>query len=467
MIKNFHETIFAQSTPIGYGGIGIIRISGKKSKNIAKKILGIKLTSRKAKYTSFKNKKGKIIDFGIAIYYKSPNSFTGEDILELQCHGGQKIIELILKSIIDLKIKNTRIAEAGEFTERAFLNKKIDLIQAETINNLINANSEKIIFSAIKSLKGEFSKKINNIINLINNLIFKIEKKISFSEKKINFNKIKKIKKKNYLIYKKIKKIYKKSKKSKLINNKIKIAIIGKPNVGKSSLMNILTKKKISIVTNIPGTTRDIIKKNININNNYNIEINDTTGIHKTNNKIEKIGIKKTWKLINKSNIILFLENAFNITEKKIYNLYKKKIKNKIKKKKKILYLIRNKIDISKEKYKIIKKKKYTIMNISIKKKYGTKEISSEINKKIKNLNKENFFLVQQRHLHLIKKTFKEIKNINKIIKINLNKKNINLDIIYQNLFNSQKFLNEILGKNKFTSKNIINKIFKNFCIGK
>ncbi len=466
-MKNFYDTIVSQSTPIGYGGIGIIRISGKKSKILAKKILNKKILQRYATYTSFKNKKGKIIDFGIAIFYKSPNSFTGEDILELQCHGGQKIIELIIKSIINFKIKNIRIAEPGEFTERAFLNKKIDLIQAETINNLIHSNSEKNIFLAIKNLKGKFSIKIKKIIKLINKLLINIEKEISFSEKENILSKKKKIKFKNNIIYKKICKIYKKSKKSLLINNKIKISIVGKPNVGKSSLMNLLTKKNTSIVTNIPGTTRDIIKKKININNNINIEINDTTGIHKTNNKIEKIGIKKTWKLINYSNIIIFIENSSDTTEKNIFNIYKKKIEKNIKNKKKILFLIRNKIDISKEKHKIIKNKKYTIINLSTKKNIGIKTLKSEINKIIKNLNQNNTFLIQQRHLILIKKTKKEIKNIKKIIKTNLNKKKINLDIIYQNLFNSQKFLNEILGTKKYTSKNIIKNIFKNFCIGK
>ncbi len=466
MIKNFYETIFAQSTPIGYGGIGIIRISGKKSKIIAKKILNKKLIPKKVKYTSFKNKNGKIIDFGIAVYYKSPNSFTGEDILELQCHGGQKIINLIIKSIINLKLKNTRIAEPGEFTERAYLNKKIDLIQAETINNLIYSNSEENIFSAIKSFKGDFSKKIKNFIKIINDLIYITEKEISFSEKEINFSKIKKIKKKINFLYKKIKKTYKKSQKSLFINNKIKISIIGKPNVGKSSLMNFLTNKKTSIVTNIPGTTRDIIKKYLNTNN-FKIEINDTTGIHKTDNKIEKIGIKNTWKIINKSQIIIFIENALDVTEEEIFNKYKKKIQKKIKNKKKILYLIRNKIDITKEKYKIIKKKQYTIINVSIKNKYGIEKIKSEINKKINKINKKNLFLVQQRHLNLIKNILKEIKNIKKIIKINFKKKNINLDIIYLNLFNSHKWLNEILGTPKFTSKNIINNIFRKFCIGK
>ncbi len=467
MIIKFHDTIFSQSTPIGYGGIGIIRISGKKSKIIAKKILDKKIINRYAIYTSFKNKYGQTIDLGIAIFYKSPHSFTGEDILELQCHGGQKIIELIIESIIDLKIKHTRIAKPGEFTERAFLNNKIDLIQAETINYLIYSKSKKNIFSAIKSLKGKFSKKIIYIIKLINNLLINIEKEISFSEKNLNLLKKKIIKKKNDLIYKKIKKIYINSKKSLFINNKIKITIIGKPNVGKSSLMNLLTKKNTSIVTNIPGTTRDIITKNININNNFNIEINDTTGIHKTKNKIEKIGIKKTWKIINKSKIIIFIENSFNSTEKNIFNIYKKNIKKKIKKNKKILFLIRNKIDISKEKYKIIKNKKYIIINTSIKKKIGVEKLKFEINKIIKTLNKENIFLIQQRHLELIKKTKKKIKNIKNIFKININKKKINLDIIYQNLFDSQKLLNNILGKKKFTSKKIINNIFKNFCIGK
>ncbi len=466
MIKNFHETILAQSTPIGYGGIGIIRISGKKSKIIAKKILKKKLFPRIAKYTSFKNKKGKIIDFGIAIYYKSPDSFTGEDILELQCHGGQKIINLIIKSIINLKIKNIRIAEPGEFTERSYLNNKIDLIQAETINNIIYSNSEQNIFSAIKSFKGDFSKKIKKNIKIINNLICKIEKKISFSDKEINSLQLIKIKKKINLIYKKIIKIYKKSKKSFFVNNKIKISIIGEPNVGKSSLMNLLTKKKTSIVTNIPGTTRDIIKEYLNTNN-FRIQINDTAGIHNTNNKIEKIGIKKTWKIINNSQIIIFIVNAFNITEKEIYKIYKKKIKKKIKNKKKILYLIRNKIDLSKEKKKKIKKKKYTIINMSIKKKYGTKIIRSEINKQIKKINKKNIFLVQQRHLNLIKKILQEIKNSKRIIKKNKNKKIINLDIIYQNLYNSQKFFHEILGTKKFTSKEILHNIFKKFCIGK
>ncbi len=465
-MNNKRDTILAQSTPVGYGGIGIIRISGNKVKNIYNIMFKKKIKDRYAIYSPIKNKNNIIIDYGIIIYFKSPNSFTGEDILEIHSHGGQKIIELIINSIIDLNIKNLRIANAGEFTERAFINKKIDLIQAESIKEIIYANSKSKIFSAISSFKGKLSNKIKNIINIIKNNLINIEKEINFSNKNIKKKKIKKIKNNILNIYKKIKKLYKNIKKNINIKNNIKIIIIGKPNVGKSSLMNILTSKNISIVTNIKGTTRDIIKKNIIIENK-DIKIIDTAGIHKTKNKIEKIGIKKTWKEIKKSNIILFIVNSNKISKKNIINFYKKKILKKIKKKNKINILIRNKIDLTKEKFNIIKYKKYIIINISIKKKIGIKELINIIKKKIKNKNIKNNFLTNKRHINLIKLTIYNIKkNIKLINQYNFNK-NINLDLIYQNLFDSQKYLCEILGKNIILSKNIIKQIFSNFCIGK
>ncbi len=466
-MKYLKDTIISQCTPIGYSGVGIIRISGKKSKTIYKKLTNKKLISRYARYTSIKNKNNIIIDYCILIYFKSPNSFTGEDILEIQSHGGQKIIELIIKSIFDYNIKKLRISNPGEFTERAFWNKKIDLIQAESINDITYAKSENTILLAIKSLKGKLSKKIKNINKLIQKILIFIEKEISFSDKKITKKKIFWFIKKIYKIKNKIKKIYLNSKKSIQIKEGLKIAIVGKPNVGKSSLINSITMNDTSIVSNIPGTTRDIIKENIIINN-INAEIIDTAGIHNTNNKIEKIGIKKTWKTINNSNIIIFITEANKIKEKKIIDYYKKKISNKIKKNK-INILIRNKIDITKEKFKIIKKKKYTIINLSIKKdKKKIKKIIKIIKEKTKYINIENNFLSQKRHIHIIKIIYKNIKNIKNIIKIHLiTKKNINFDIIYEYLVNIQQKFNEITGEKKNISKDIIKNIFKNFCIGK
>ncbi len=465
-MNNLKDTILAQSTPIGYGGIGIIRISGNKVKKILKKMFGKITKNRYATYLPIKNKKNKIIDYGIIIYFKKPNSYTGEDILEIHSHGGQKIIELIINSIVNLNIKNIRIAYPGEFTERAFINKKIDLIQAESINEIIYAKSENLIFSAIESIKGKLSNKIKNIINIIKINIINIENEINFSESEINKNYINIIKKNIINIYKKIKKLYLNIKQNLSNINIIKIIIIGKPNVGKSSLMNLITSKNTSIVTNIKGTTRDIIKENININNK-DIEILDTTGIHKTNNKIEKIGIKKTWKEINKSNIIIFIDNSYDISEKNIINKYKNKILKKIKKNNKIHILLRNKIDITKEKFYITKKKNYLIINISIKKKIGIKELIKIIKKKTKNINIQNNFLTKKRHINLIKLCIKEFKKIINLIKqYNFNKK-VNLDLLYEYLLNSQKYLCEIIGKNIIISDEIIKNIFSNFCIGK
>ncbi len=357
----------------------------------------------------------------------------------------------------------------GEFTERAFWNNKVDLIQAETINEIIHAKSYNTIICGIKTLEGNLSKKINQIINSIQNKLIFLEKKISFSEKKINNNEMLFFKKKINNIKKKLNDLYKKSKNNILIKEDIQITIVGKPNVGKSSLINLITQKDTSIVTNIAGTTRDIIKEYININNTK-IKIIDTAGIQKTNNKIEKIGIKKIKNEIKKSKFILYIDNSLDTKIKNIISIYKKNIKYKYNiQKNQIILLIRNKIDLTKEKPKIIKKKRYTIINISIKKKYGTNNILKIIKQKIKkiNLNNENTFLVKQRHIILIKKSLSLIKNIYKNLKFYLITNKINIDIIYQYLFKIQKKLNIIVGKKKITSNKIIKNIFKKFCIGK
>ncbi len=462
-----YDTIIAQSTPIGYGGIGIIRISGKKSKKILLKLTGKITKNRYAEYIHIKNKNNLIIDYCIIIFFKSPNSYTGENILEIHCHGGQKIIELIIKSIINFNIKNVRLAYQGEFTERAFLNNKIDLIQAESIKNIIYAKSENSIFNATKLFKGYLSKKIINIINIIKKNLILIEKEIDFSEYHNNIKKINLIKKNIFLIYKNIKNIFNKYKKKSYFKNGIKTVIIGKPNVGKSSLINKITCKDTSIVTNIPGTTRDIIKEYININD-IEMEIIDTAGIHKTTNIIEKIGIKKTWKIIKKSKIIIFMENALYTNEIQIINIYKKIILNKIKKyKDKIHILILNKIDLIKKNIKILNNNKlFNIINMSIKNNYGINKLFKIIKKKIKNINNNNYFLDNKRHIIIIKNILYYIKKCINIIKIT-NSNNINIDLIYEYLFLIQKKLYEFIGKKEITSKKIIRNIFSKFCIGK
>ncbi len=461
----FKSTIIAQCTPIGNSGIGIIKISGSKSYEISKIILGVCPKTRYAKFYKFKNNNNKILDYGIAIYFKSPKSFTGEDVLELNCHGGQKIMEKIIDTILKFKIKNIRLAKPGEFTKRAFLNNKIDLIQAESINNLINTNSTNQLNKSLLSLKGKLTDKIINYIYKINKINIFITKEINFTEKEFTYLKYKKFKKYMLNFYKKIKNLYKKNYKQSFYDNGIKIIIIGKPNVGKSSLMNNLTKYNTSIVTNISGTTRDLIKDKIYINN-INIEITDSAGIQKTKNIIEKIGIKKTLNEIKLSKIILLVDDNYNISNKKFLKKNINLIK-KIKKHQKLI-LIRNKIDLSKYKHKKHDKiNNINIINISNKTKKGINILLKYIKKYIKLINNnENIFYINKRHITLIQKTNKSTKYIiNKLN--NFNYKTINLDILQQEISKIQKYLNQIIGKRKFTPETIINNIFKNFCIGK
>lgn len=452
--KIYNDIICAKATSDGYSSIGIIRISGNdKLKIISKKILGFIPKSRYAYYVPFLDINKKIIDKGIAIYFKSPNSFTGENILELQSHGGPILLDILLEYIIKL---GARLAKPGEFTERAFLNNKIDLIQAESLIDIIKANSKLTLKTAINSFEGIFSNNIKKIIKEIIILRINIEAMINFpnefkeeiiiKKKLTNKNILNKINKLFYLLNI----LKKKAFKGYLINSIIKIVITGKPNVGKSSLFNILTKNDNAIITNIKGTTRDLLKVNIFL---YGIPICiiDTAGIRKDEkniNLIEKIGIKRAIEEIKKADLILLLlDNKENNID-----IFKKYLKKNV-------LIIRNKIDLIKNKE--LKKDK-NIINISTKTKKGIKKLKKNIKNKIfkkKKIKDENLFCIKKRQIYYLEKI---IKIINFYIKNNCNDIN---EILSENLYIIQKYLEEIIGFN--INKNILKKIFKNFCIGK
>lgn len=452
MIYKTNDTITAISTPPGKGGIGIIRISGKKAKKIAEKISNINLKHGKIKKTTFFDEKKNKIDIGMMSFFKSPNSYTGEDLVEIYTHGNPIILKTIINILKKLGIKS---AKKGEFSFRAFYNKKIDLIQAEAINGMIKSNSKNEIINSLKSLEGTFSKKINDINKELIQLRSKIEMIIEFtytSNEKINKNIIQKSINKIYNIIKKI--FFQTKKNNYKIKNDNNNLIIGKTNVGKSSLINKLKNYKISIVSNISGTTRDIIETNIKIKDK-NIKFTDTTGIQKTQNLIEKEGIKKTWNYVkNTKNIFLVLDS---INEKKnfIYN----KITNK-----KILIII-NKIDkISKIKKKnifsLFNIKKKQIIFCSVKKQLGIQIIKKYI-EKINNTNEKNkLFTVGEKQIFLIKKIKNKIKKIK-----NLNKINEKKEILAEEIKIVQKYISKITGK--LTNEKLLNNIFSKFCIGK
>lgn len=305
MKNNTNDTIAAIATPRGYGGIGIIRISGQLVTKIAYLILGKIPKQRQAEYLPFRNKDGLILDQGIALFFSSPDSFTGEDILELQGHGGPVILDLLLQQIISLS--GFRIARPGEFLERAFLNNKLDLTQAEAIADLIDASSIQAARAAVNSLQGVFSGRIYELVELLTSLRVDIESNIDFSDEKIGVFSNVKIKTRIINLITKIENIQNDAHYGSLLREGVKIVIAGKPNAGKSSLLNALVGNEVAIVTPIAGTTRDVLREHICFLDGMPLHITDTAGLGTSVDEVEKIGIERAWLEIKQADHVLLI----------------------------------------------------------------------------------------------------------------------------------------------------------------
>jgi len=313
------DTIVAISTPNGEGAIGIVRMSGEKSFEVISKIF---VNKARKKMENYKNREliyghimdgGNIIDEVLVSLMKSPNTYTTENLVEINCHGGSVPIRRVLDLILTYDV---RMAEPGEFTKRAFLNGRLDLSQAESVMDLISAKTPKGFDVAYSQLEGYLSKKINGIRDDLLELMSKIEVSIDYPEEDIKDITHDEILSVLILTRDKINEMLKKSETGKIIRNGLSTVIIGKPNVGKSSLLNALLKEAKAIVTNIPGTTRDVIEEYVNING-IPLKIIDTAGIRETDNEIEKIGVNRSKSFFNKADLVIFvLNNAEEISKK-------------------------------------------------------------------------------------------------------------------------------------------------------
>ena len=447
---NESSTIAAISTAQGIGGIGVVRLSGKDALKIAKKICNIDLTPRKAYTCSFKDKKNTTLDQGIAIHFSSPASFTGEDIVELQGHGGNVVLNLILNACIS---HGAELAPPGEFTKRAFLNNKIDLSQAESVADLINASTEAAAKSAVNSLRGVFSNKINSLLkNLIELRVF-VEACLDFPEEDINFINEGNVNKKLESLKKSVIAILDAARQGQILRDGVKVVLIGQPNVGKSSLMNLLANESKAIVTEIPGTTRDPIKSDINIKG-VPIHLVDTAGLRETDDIVEKLGIEKTWDAIHEADITLILDDVSDASQN-----FEDKFKKKLPKGQSII--IKNKIDLLKQKPSINYENDVPHIFISAKKGDGIqlleKEILKIVGKDHKVSHKEDIFMARSRHIDALKKVNGAI---NKAIK-NLEAP----ELVAEELMIAQKSLSQITGE--FSSDDLLGQIFSQFCIGK
>jgi len=302
--------IIAVATAPGKAGVGIIRISGPKLGPIIQAIFQKTLPRRQASLLTFRDGVGDPIDQVIAIYFMGPASFTGEDVLELQCHGGPQLLELIMKRCLDLgKADGLVIAEPGEFTLRAYLNNKIDLAQAEAIADLIDAQSEAAVRGAARSLQGEFSEDINDLIEEITQLRILVESTLDFPEEEIEFLENAHARERLKAISSKLTALRAGAKQGKILRDGIQLVLAGAPNVGKSSLLNRLAGEEVAIVTPIAGTTRDRVKESI-VLDGVPIHVIDTAGLRKTSDIVEAKGIERSWDAIRLADLVIFLKDA-------------------------------------------------------------------------------------------------------------------------------------------------------------
>ena len=450
------DTIAAQATAPGRGGVGIVRISGNLASHVATKMLGKIPDVRKAEYLPFLDTEQNVIDQGIALFFKAPNSFTGEDVLELQGHGGQVVLDMLLNCI--LKIPNIRIAQPGEFSERAFLNDKLDLAQAEAIADLIDASSEQAAKGALRSLQGDFSKQIHKLVEQVIHLRMYVEAAIDFPDEEIDFLSDGKIQVDLNKIIHSFEKLHQQTKQGALLREGMRVVIAGKPNAGKSSLLNALAGKDAAIVTDIAGTTRDVLKEHIHIDG-MPLHIIDTAGLRDSPDKVEKIGIERAWQEIHQADRVLFMLDSTESSQthpQQIWPEFYQQLPKNIG-----LSVIRNKVDLSNESVGLDESGDYPVISLSASQKLGIPYLTEHLKDCMGfNAGSEGQFIARRRHLDAIDKAAEHLY----LGKAQL-EDHLAGELLAEELRLTQQHLNEITGE--FSSDDLLSKIFSSFCIGK
>ena len=300
------DTIAALATPAGRAGVGVVRISGSDAGHMARALLGYSPRPRHAHYGPFLDEDGNALDEGIALWFPAPNSFTGEDVLELQGHGGPVIMDLLLRRATAL---GARLARPGEFSERAFLNDKLDLAQAEAIADLIESSSEQAARCAMRSLQGDFSRRIDDLVEALTQLRVYVEAAIDFPEEEIDFLADGGVATDLDALKQKLEAILDEAQQGSLLREGMRVVIAGRPNAGKSSLLNALSGEDTAIVTAVEGTTRDVLREQIHIDG-MPVHIIDTAGLRDSEDEVEKIGIERAWAEIEQADRILLLVDS-------------------------------------------------------------------------------------------------------------------------------------------------------------
>ncbi len=437
------DTIAAIATPPGKGGVGVIRVSGSKAKEIGERISARPLIDRVATFAHFKDANQETIDSGLTIFFAGPKSFTGEDVVEFQGHGGPVILDLMLKQVISL---GARQARAGEFSERAFLNDKIDLAQAEAIADLIDSSTEQAAKSAMRSLKGEFSKKVNALLKELIYLRMYVEAAIDFPDEEIDFLADEKIRLSIEGLQKSLDRTIQQAGQGAILRNGLRLVIAGKPNAGKSSLLNALAGQEAAIVTNIAGTTRDIVTETIDVDG-LPVHIIDTAGLRDSSDAVEKIGIERARKAIIDADHVLLL---IDVSDQGSIELSDFPELNNAS-----VTTVFNKIDL------LSTDNQFEGIALSAKTGEGIESLKAAI-KKMAGYAQENetVFTARRRHLTALSQASDAVqRGLDQLRIYNAG------ELLADELLQAQDALNSITGE--FTADDLLGEIFSGFCIGK
>jgi tRNA modification GTPase len=445
-----NDTIAAIATPSGQGGVGIIRVSGMRAPEIAEKITGLCPSPRYAHYGAFIDVNKNIIDSGLTLYFKKPFSFTGEDVIEFHAHGGPVVLDILLKEILQHDI---RPARAGEFTERAFLNDKIDLTQAEAIADLIAADSEQAARAAMRSMQGEFSAVIHQLVEDLISLRIYVESALDFPEEEIDFLADDAIAGQLEQVKQKLKGVKKSAAQGRLLKEGMTVVIAGKPNAGKSSLLNQLAGQESAIVTEIPGTTRDILREHIQIDG-LPLHIIDTAGLRDSEDIVEQEGIKRAKKMIENADRVLFVvdinDEDRTELERLPVNVGLTTVYNKIDTQDRTAELIEHPETESKTEIYLSAKTGdgIDLLKLHLKQCMGYQQ------------NIEGQFIARRRHLDAIDSAEEHLLHAD----VNLHKLKAG-ELMAEELRLAQEDLSSITGE--FSSDDLLGRIFSDFCIGK
>lgn len=440
------DTIVAITTPPGRGGVGIVRLSGQKSYSIALTLTQhASLKPRQLCYGKIYNQQNEVVDEAVTLFFKAPYSFTGEDVIEFQCHGSPILLDQVIHLCLE---QGARLAKPGEFSERAFLNDKIDLTQAEAIADLINASSVTAVKMAQRSLQGEFSTLIQALNEQIINLRIYVEAAIDFPEEEIDFLADGKIASLLVTIISQLEKIQKQANQGALLREGLTVVIAGPPNAGKSTLINTLTGREIAIVTDIAGTTRDVMREQILLDD-LPIHILDTAGLRDSEDIVEQEGIKRAWQEVQKADCILLVSEVQEENKQALSD-----IENKLPKDIPLIRIL-NKID----QLPSVKTQTDYIL-LSARTGEGVQTLKAKIKEVIGYQPSEGLFLARRRHLQSLGDAHDFL--LHGQTELNLRKAG---ELLAEDLRLAHQSLTEITGE--FSSDDLLGKIFSSFCIGK